>query len=538
MTLSLTLSDWIVCTTTFGGSLLLGLWLARRVGSANNSADFFLAGRRMSWPIIGASLFATNIGAEHVVGLSGDAYRYGLSAGVNELNALISLGIAAAILYPHYIRNRVYTIGEFLEIRYNPTARLVLSGFMICVSIMTKMAFTLFAGALVLHSLMPQWDVMEIVWVLGITAATLTILGGFAAVAYTDTIQTVIMIGGCFLMTVIGLVKVGGWNALAEQVPQAMQAIKPYDDPHYPFLGLVAISVYAGTFYWGMDQVNAQRVLGAPNLKQGRWGVMFAILLKFTPFFIFAVPGVIALALFPGRDAQLTFVTLLNDLLPSGIRGLVLAALLAALVSSLLAVMNSISTMVVRDFVVRLRPLTPERTQVQVGRMVIVVAMLLGVAGAYLVHKSDEGLYKYLLTISIYLVMPIMPPILFGILSRRVTLAGALASVVTGIGLATLFALDHVVAQVKSPQIAQQTFPLLHTNLTLNFMYRGLWGTLVMIAVLYAVSSFTKKTDPDKLEKTTVRWGAEREPFEGLGDWRLQLAVLAAVNVSIYVWLW
>ena len=538
MTLSLTLSDWIVCTTTFGGSLLLGLWLARRVGSANNSADFFLAGRRMSWPIIGASLFATNIGAEHVVGLSGDAYRYGLSAGVNELNALISLGIAAAILYPHYIRNRVYTIGEFLEIRYNPTARLVLSGFMICVSIMTKMAFTLFAGALVLHSLMPQWDVMEIVWVLGITAATLTILGGFAAVAYTDTIQTVIMIGGCFLMTVIGLVKVGGWNALAEQVPQAMQAIKPYDDPHYPFLGLVAISVYAGTFYWGMDQVNAQRVLGAPNLKQGRWGVMFAILLKFTPFFIFAVPGVIALALFPGRDAQLTFVTLLNDLLPSGIRGLVLAALLAALVSSLLAVMNSISTMVVRDFVVRLRPLTPERTQVQVGRMVIVVAMLLGVAGAYLVHKSDEGLYKYLLTISIYLVMPIMPPILFGILSRRVTLAGALAPVVTGIGLATLFALDHVVAQVKSPQIAQQTFPLLHTNLTLNFMYRGLWGTLVMIAVLYAVSSFTKKTDPDKLEKTTVRWGAEREPFEGLGDWRLQLAVLAAVNVSIYVWLW
>jgi len=538
MTLSLTLSDWIVCTTTFGGSLLLGLWLARRVGSANNSADFFLAGRRMSWPIIGASLFATNIGAEHVVGLSGDAYRYGLSAGVNELNALISLGIAAAILYPHYIRNRVYTIGEFLEIRYNPTARLVLSGFMICVSIMTKMAFTLFAGALVLHSLMPQWDVMEIVWVLGITAATLTILGGFAAVAYTDTIQTVIMIGGCFLMTVIGLVKVGGWNALAEQVPQAMQAIKPYDDPHYPFLGLVAISVYAGTFYWGMDQVNAQRVLGAPNLKQGRWGVMFAILLKFTPFFIFAVPGVIALALFPGRDAQLTFVTLLNDLLPSGIRGLVLAALLAALVSSLLAVMNSISTMVVRDFVIRLRPLTPERTQVQVGRMVIVVAMLLGVAGAYLVHKSDEGLYKYLLTISIYLVMPIMPPILFGILSRRVTLAGALASVVTGIGLATLFALDHVVAQVKSPQIAQQMFPLLHTNLTLNFMYRGLWGTLVMIAVLYAVSWFTKKTDPDKLEKTTVRWGDKREPFEGLGDWRLQLAVLAAVNVSIYVWLW
>jgi SSS family solute:Na+ symporter len=179
--------------------------LARRSGSEKSSADFFLAGRRMSWPIIGASLFATNIGAEHLVGLSGDAYRYGLSAGVNELNALISLGIAAAILYPHYLRNRVYTIGEFLEIRYNPAARLVLSGFMICVSIMTKMAFTLFAGALVLHSLLPQWDVMEVVCALGLMAAVITILGGFAAVAYTDTIQTVIMIGGCFIMTVIGL---------------------------------------------------------------------------------------------------------------------------------------------------------------------------------------------------------------------------------------------------------------------------------------------------------------------------------------------
>lgn len=157
-------------------------------------------------------------------------------------------------------------------------------------------------------------------------------------------------------------------------MPDAMNAIKPYDDPNYPFVGLIAIAIYGGTFYCGMDQVNVQRVLGAPNLHQARWGVMFAILLKFTPIFIFALPGVIALALFPGREVRVIFVTLLNDLMPTGARGLLLAALPAAMISSLLSVMNSVGTMVVRHFILRLRPSTGERAQVRLGRLVIVIA--------------------------------------------------------------------------------------------------------------------------------------------------------------------
>jgi SSS family solute:Na+ symporter len=253
---------------------------------------------------------------------------------------------------------------------------------MLLISITTKMAFHLYAGALVLRGL-TGWDVMTVVWVMGTIAAFVTIVGGFTAVAYTDSIQAAIIIGGCAIMMFTGLHRVGGWAALSAHVPSAMHIARPYDDPNYPFLGVLITAIYGGTFYWGVDQVNVQRVLGARNLEQARWGAMFTILLKLLPVFIFALPGVIALALFPGRESKTTFVTLLNELLPTGVRGLVLAALFASLISSTLSVMNSVSTLVVRDFVLHFRPHTGERSQVRFGRFAIGVAALLGVMAAY-----------------------------------------------------------------------------------------------------------------------------------------------------------
>jgi solute:Na+ symporter, SSS family len=297
--------------------------MAHRRSAGKNSSNFFLGGRKIKWPVIGASLFATNIGAEHLVGLSGDSYRYGLSAGSVELTTAITLGFACAILFPYYIKNKIFTIPEFLEIRYNRNARLFFSGLMLVISIMTKLAFTLFAGALVMNSLL-GWSVMTTVFYTGMIVAVFTIIGGFTAVAYTDTIQTVIMIVGCSIMLFIGLDKVGGWSGLMEKVPEAMVIAAPVDDPVYPFWGIIATAFYAGIFYWGIDQVNVQRVLAAPNLQQARWGAMFAVFLKMFPVFIFALPGVIAFALFPGLDgdeSQQTFIVLLNQLLPSGVRG-------------------------------------------------------------------------------------------------------------------------------------------------------------------------------------------------------------------------
>lgn len=537
MDLTLTTLDWIVLITVMGGSLAFGLYMAHIKNASGNSTNFFLGGRRIMWPVIGASLFATNIGAEHLVGLSGDAYRYGLSAGSVELTTAITLGFGCAILFPYYMKNRIYTIPEFLEIRYNRKARIFFSGLMLVISIMTKLAFTLFAGALVLNSLI-GWNIMTTVLYIGFAVAIFTIIGGFTAVAYTDAIQVVIMIIGSALMLFFGLDRVGGWSGLLEKVPEMMSIGKAYDDPVYPFWGILATAFYAGVFYWTIDQVNVQRVLAAPDIRQARRGAMFAVLLKLLPIFIFALPGVIAFALFPGElqgdETKQTFVLLLNRLLPAGLRGLLLASLMAALVTSLIAVLNSVSTLVVRDFIVEFRQDVSEKRQVTIGRYIIILATMLGIGAAYLVYKNEEGLYKYLQTITAYLVIPVFPAIFFGIISKRVTLKGAYASVLFGIILATIFVID----QLMGPETAKNVFPFLHDKLTLNFGYRGLWAELLITAVLFAVSAFTPKTSPEKLEKTTVNYSGKIAAFEGLSDWRLHWFILAAITIGIYLWLY
>ncbi len=542
MQLILTPLDSVVCLAALTFNIALGLYFGRLARRKADSSSFFLAGRTLSWVIVGASLFSTNIGAEHMVGLSGDSYRYGISAGTVELITGVPLGIAAAVLLPYYIRNKVFTIPEFLELRYRPEARMCFSGLMIFVCLVTKMAFTLYAGALVMQAIM-GWGVMQSVLIMGVTTAIITIIGGFAVVAYTDAIHSPIMILGSAIIVITGLHKVGGWSALCEAVqhspvPNAMHIHRSWTNPIYPFWGVISTAFYAGLFYWGMDQVNVQRLLGARDLKQARLGAMFAGLLKLTPVFIFALPGVIALALNPhlgARSSRDTFVWLLNNLLPTGIRGYVLAALLGAVLCSTIAVLNSISTMAVRDFILRFHPKTTEVEQVWLGRLAIMVAMFLGVGAAAVCAWQPQGIYKYLQTISIYLEMPLAPAIIFGILSKRVTFAGAAASFLTGIVFATVFVIDDL---MPNQALAAHIFPFLHYPITLNYTYRGLWATMIITFILFAVSAFSKKTDPAKLEHTTVNWGGKIEPFAGFSDWRLYLAVIGIITVLAYWWLW
>jgi solute:Na+ symporter, SSS family len=215
------------------------------------------------------------------------------------------------------------------------------------------------------------------------------------------------------------------------------------------------------------------------------------------------------------------------------LRGLLLASLMAALVTSLIAVLNSVSTLVVRDFVVEFRPDINEKRQVLLGRYIIVLVTLLGFGAAYLVYKNEEGLYKYLQTITAYLVIPVFPAIFFGIVSKKVTLKGAAASVVVGIILATIFVID----QLIGPESGKELFPFLHHKLTLNFGYRGLWAEILITGVLFAVSAFTEKTAPEKLEKTTINYSKGIARFEGITDWRLHLAILSAMTIFLYVWL-
>ena len=540
MSLSLSFPDWVVFSIVLGLSLSYGLYMSYKKKSSENSSNFFLGGRNITWPIIGASLFATNIGAEHLVGLAGDSYRYGLAAGSVEIMTIIPLGIACALLYPYYMKNKIFTIPEFLELRFTKQARTVFSAYMLVISVMTKLAFTIFAGALVMNSLL-GWDIMSTVILIAIVVAIFTMIGGYTAVAYTGTIQVVIMIVAGIIMLVVGLDKVGGWNGLLESVtaagrPDMMSIAKPYNDAVYPFWGILATAFYAGVFYWGIDQVNAQRVLAAPDLKTARHGTMFAVLLKLLPVFIFALPGVIAFALYPnelqGEETKQTFVILLNKLLPVGLKGLLLASLLAALISSLIAVYNSISTLVVRDFLVKFKSDMSEKMQVSAGRYIIIIVALLGIGAAWLVYKNEEGLYKYLQTISAYLVIPIFPAILFGIISKRVTAKGAGVSVLVGVLLSTVFVFDQLF-----PDTGRQLFPFLHHDLTLNFGYRGLWAEILITIVLFAVSAFTTKTAPEKLTSTTVNFKGGIAKFESYKDWRFQLALLAILTVLIYFFL-
>ncbi len=542
MRLTLTTADWIVCLAALGFNVLLGLYLALRNRQKEDSSGFFLAGRTLTWPIVGASLFATNIGAEHMVGLSGDSYRYGICAGTVELTTAICLGLAAAVLVPYYMKNKVFTIPEFLEIRFRREARTCFSALMLLICVVTKMAFCLYAGSLVLQAV-TGWSIPQSLLIMGVVSAVITLIGGFGVVAYTDAIHSPIMLAGSTMVLFMGLHKVGGWHALSQAiaqspVPDAMHIHKPWTDPTYPFWGVILGAAYGGIFYWGMDQVNVQRMLGAKDLRHARWGAMLAILLKLSPVFIFAMPGVLALAVNPhinARDSRATFVWLLDNFLPSGARGYVLSALLGAVLSALIAVMNSISTLAVRDFVLRFQPATGERRQVVIGRVVIVVAMLLGVGAAAVIAWQPEGIYKYLQTISVYLVMPLTPTILFGILSKRVTFAGAAASFFCGILLSALFVTD---ALITDKTLAASWFPILHHPITENYTYRGFWGTVIITIVLFGFSAFTKRTDPAKLEKTTINWAGKMDAFQGLSDWRLYLALLCIMTVAAYAWLW
>jgi SSS family solute:Na+ symporter len=372
-------------------------------------------------------------------------------------------------------------------------------------------------------------------WI-AIGVAIFTIIGGFTAVAYSDAIQVIIMILGSSVMLFIGLDRVGGWDGLMAKVPEMMSINRPGDQV-YPFWGILATAFYAGIFYWGIDQVNVQRVLAAPDIRQARWGSMFAVTLKLLPLFIFALPGVIAYALYPGQlegDAtKQTFVLLLNNLLPAGLRGLLLASLMAALLTSLIAVLNSVSTLVVRDFFVEFKPDLSEKKQVSLGRIIIMIVTFFGIGAAWLVYKNEEGLFKYLQTVSAYLVIPVFPAIFFGVVSKKVTLKGAYVSVLAGILLATIFVID----QFLGPETGKQVFPFLHYKFTLNFGYRGLWAEIFLTVILFAVSAITEKTAPEKLATTTYNFSGRIPAFEGLKDWRLHLGVLSVITLFLYIWL-
>ena len=424
------------------------VWLGLHLGKKHNTAeDYFLAGRSMIWPFIGISLFASNISSTTPIGLAGDAYSTGISVFNYEWMAAFVLVFFAIFFLPFILRARIYTMPEFLEKRFDSRARNYFSVLTLFLNIVIDTAGSLYSGALLMKLIFPEIPIWQTITVLAIVAGVYTIAGGLAAVIYTDAIQTVLLMIGAIVISVTAFLKVGSWEAVTQVVdPNMLSLIRPVGDPGVPWVGLITGVPLLGFYFWCTNQFMVQRVLSAKDINHGRWGSLFAGLLKLPVLFLMVIPGTLALVLYQphmspkaaaiasalAENPDLVYPTLLFDLLPFGMLGLVLAGFIAALMSQIDSTLNSASTLVTMDFVHKYRPNLDSHQLMKTGRWVTFGFMLL--AALWAPQISEFGsLFKYLQKVLSYAVPPVVAMFLIGIFWKRANGEGAFAALVGGV---------------------------------------------------------------------------------------------------------
>ncbi|MEM0994468.1 MAG: sodium:solute symporter [Bacteroidota bacterium] len=492
--------DWIVIAGYF--LLLLGVAAWVILQKQKTSEDYFLAGRNMGWFVVGASIFASNIGSEHIVGLAGSGAGDKFPLLIYELHAWIVV-LLGWVFLPFYVRAGVFTMPEFLEQRFGPRARWFLSLFSLAAYVLTKVSVTLYAGGIIISTLL---DVPFMQGALATVVLTgiYTVLGGMRAVVYTETLQAIILVVGAATLTVLGLQSVGGWGTVVDTVgPEYMDMWRSMDDEEYPWHWLVLSSSIVGIWYWCTDQVIVQRVLTAKNIKEGRRGSIFGALLKLTPVFLFLVPGLVALVMkMQGKLDWATpdqaFPSLMMAILPAGLRGLVAAGLMAALMSSLASVFNSCSTLFTVDIYKKIRPLAEERQLVRVGRIATIIVVLLGIAWVPVIERLAGGtMYDYLQKVQSYIGPPITAVFLLGIFSSRINYKGALATLFSGLFIAAL----RLTLEVSKDSLASDSIWFAIADM--NFLKFSSFFFLYSVAVAILVSIFTPKPSTDQLTGLT-----------------------------------
>ena len=433
--------DWIVLGIYFFTLIGVAVWVF--IQKNNNTEDYFLAGRNAGWFVIGASIFASNIGSEHVVGLAGTGFESGTPMAHYELHAWIVL-LLGWLFLPFYIRSGVYTTPEFLEKRFDSRSRWFLSVFSLLAYVLTKVSITIYAGGIVVSELLgiPFWyGAIGVVIFTGIY----TVIGGLKAVIYTETLQTVILIFGSLLITILGLNEVGGWGQLRETVtsvsPDHFDMWRPISDPNFPWTGMLIGGTIVGIWYWCTDQYIVQRTLAANNITIARRGAIFGAYLKLLPILIFLMPGIIAFALTLQQPetyivdrADRAFPMLVKTLLPVGIKGLVAGGLMAALMSSLASVFNSCSTIFTIDIYKKIKPDMSEKSLLNIGKIATAVIVTLGVVWIPIMENIGGGvMYQYLQNVQSYIAPPVTAVFLLGILWKRVTSDAAIATLICGL---------------------------------------------------------------------------------------------------------
>ena len=523
--------DWIFVILYLAIIAGVSIWSIRK--SKETTSDYFLANRNLGWFVIGASILASNVGSEHIVGLAGSAAKSGTVLGHYELHSYIVL-ILGWVFVPFYMRSMVYTMPEFLERRFNPQARRLLSIIQLFSYVIAKASVTIFAGALVFNQFMGV-DFWTGAIILVIVTGVYTIFGGLHAVMYTEAIQAIVLLVGSAVLLFFGLKEVGGWDALMKSVPaEKLNMFRGMNDPDYPWLGIVIASPIVGIWYWCTDQHIVQRCLAARNEQQARRGTIFAAYLKLMPFFIFLIPGLIAYSLHAQGKLQLTdsnaaFPEMVKQLMPIGLRGLLAGGLLAALMSSLASVYNACSTLYTIDIYKKQHPEASEKQLVKVGRIATGVIVLLGMAWIPMMGKISNGLYDYLQSVQSYLAPPIAAVFLFGVFFKRLNAKGAYSAMVAGF----------IVGVIKlTLQLFQKDLPegsIFYQFATINFLYFCIYLFLFSITIMVVVSLLTPKPSQEQIQGLTFATTVAEDKAASRASWNKLDVVLSLIVVAVIV---
>lgn len=550
----MTTLDWLILGL-FGAALVgIIIWVVRK--KSDTTEDYFLAGRDATWLAIGASIFASNIGSEHLVGLAGAGASSGMAMAHWEIQGYLIL-LLGWLFVPFYARSGVFTMPEFLERRYNSQSRSFLSIISLVSYVLTKVAVTVYAGGIVFKQVFGIESIMGIdfFWISAIGLVVLTglytVFGGMKAVLYTSILQTPVLLIGSIAVVVIGLIKLGGWSEMmdiARATPvnefgdSMTSLIRSSKDPDFPWTGVLFGSAIIGFWYWCTDQYIVQRVLSGRDQKQARRGTIFGAYLKLTPVFIFLIPGMLAYALaqkglihLPESDAA--FPTLVKELLPMGFKGIVVGGLLAALMSSLASLFNSSATLFTVDFYKKYKPFATEKHLVKVGRIATAVVVVLGVLWIPVMKGLGKVLYVYLQDVQSLLAPGIAAVFLLGILSKRTTPAAGITGLTVGFFLGmTRLALKIFESGVNPDGLIYKVF------LAPNWLHYEIALFFIVVAVMVVVSYFSKPMDPNLIKGLYLGSATPEQKAETRASWNnwdvINSAIIITIVIAFYAYFW
>ncbi len=562
--------DWGVVALYFIANTAICVWAVLAKGK--NTEDYFLASRSAGWFLIGSSIFASNIGAEHLIGLAGSGASDGVAFAHWELHSYLVL-VLGWVFAPFYLRANVFTTPEFLERRYTPATRTFLSFIFLVSYILTKASVTIFAGAFAIQTILgyesihlPLLGETDFFWFSAFSLVILTgvfvIFGGMRSVLWTEAMHVPVLLAGSTVLLFVGLGAIGGLDALREANPETTHLWRPlsttpetqgfpgflFDPSTTPWLGVLLCSPIIGLWYWCTDQYIVQRVLTARGLKEARRGTIFAAYLKLAPMFIFLLPGMIAVALWKqgapgfesiGDNPQGAFPVLVSNLLPDGLRGLVLAGMLSALMSALASLFNSTATLFTVDFYKRLRPQSSERHLVNVGRLATAGVIVLGMLWIPFLQDLGKGqLYTYLQLVQSLLAPSIAAVFMAGIFSRRVTPKSGFIGIVAGfvIGMLRLiFQALHETKGVEWPSFIQ-------SFVDVNWLYFSFLLFVFTCVLIFVVSKFTPRAPDEQIAGLTYKSVSAQQHADdrkSYGFWEIfHTCVIVGIIVAIYIYFW